>query len=254
VNLSNPAKAIEYAVKMIEIPQEYRMDNLLRRGKISSGSILLLIKKLVKFHGDARTDKRIARYGSPTSIAWKITENFETLSKLTNSGEVYAHYLMHFLKNNKGLFRTRMKAGKIKEIHGDLYLKNIFLFKNKFYLYDRIEFNMPLRYADVAEDIAHLSMDLDFHRRGDLSQLLISKYVKESGDTGLMNIIYFLMCYKSCIRAKVAMFRATQSITEKRGQSKKLYHECKKEALIHFALARKYMKMSQRKGWSYQLK
>src|SRR5215510_3282440 len=31
VSLSNPTKAIEYAVKMIEIPQKYRMDNLLRR-------------------------------------------------------------------------------------------------------------------------------------------------------------------------------------------------------------------------------
>ena len=249
VSLSNPTKAIEYAVKMREMPQKYRMDKLLGRGKISFDSILLLVKKLVKFHSDAKTDKKIASYGSPASIEWKITENFATLAKLTNSGKVYAHHLFHFLKNNKGLFRTRMKEGKIREIHGDLYLKNIFLFKNKFYLYDRIEFNMPLRYADIAEDLAHLSMDLDFHRREDLSKLLISRYVKESGDTSLMSIIYFLMCYKSCIRAKVSLFRANQSIKEKRDQmSNRLYHDCKKEALMHFALARKYMKMSKDKG------
>jgi aminoglycoside phosphotransferase family enzyme len=248
VSLSNPNKAVEYAVKMIEIPQKCRMDNLLSRGKISSHTIRLLAEILAKFHRNAKTDKRIARYGSITSIEGKIIENFVTLSKLTNSGKVYAHYLIHFLKNNKGLFRTRMKEGKIREIHGDLYLKNIFLFKNKFYLYDRIEFNMPLRYADVAEDIAHLSMDLDFHQREDLSKLLILKYMKLSGDINLMNIIYFLMCYKSCMRAKVSLFRANQSITKEGDQNKMVYQDCKKEALMQFALADKYMKMSKGKA------
>jgi aminoglycoside phosphotransferase family enzyme len=37
--------------------------------------------------------------------------------------------------------------------------------QNKFYLYDRLEFNDSLRYADVAEDVAHISMDLDYQKR-----------------------------------------------------------------------------------------
>jgi aminoglycoside phosphotransferase family enzyme len=33
-------------------------------------------------------------------------------------------------------------------------------------MYDRIEFNDSLRYADIGEDVAHLAMDIDYHGRG----------------------------------------------------------------------------------------
>jgi aminoglycoside phosphotransferase family enzyme len=76
---------------------------------------------------------------------------------------------------------SRIREHKIREIDGDLYLKNIFIVpKKKFYLYDRIEFNDSLRYTDVAEDMAHLSMDLDYHKRNDLRKYFISQYINKS--------------------------------------------------------------------------
>jgi hypothetical protein len=243
VNLSCKGKALEYAVKMLEIPQEHRMDNLLRAGKVNSDTIRSLTRKLANFHSNAKTNTRITSFGSPQFMISKIKENFLTLSKLTKSGKIYAQKLMLFVKNNESLFFLRMKQGRIREIHGDLYLRNIFLSKKKFYLYDRIEFNTPLRYADVAEDLAHLSMDLDFHQREDLRKLVISDYMKQTGDTIMIDLIYFMMCYKSCVRAKVALFRASQAIGKDGDLNRKMYKECEQEAHAHFALSRKYMRL-----------
>ena len=61
---------------------------------------------------------------------------------------------------------------------------------NRFYLSDRIEFNDSLRYADVTEDMAHLSMDLDYNRRLDLRKHFVSQYI-ESDDVDLKNLLYF---------------------------------------------------------------
>ena len=47
------------------------------------------------------------------------------------------------------MFYERMRESKIRDIHGNLYLKNIFVIDNKFYLYDRIEFNNSLRYTNT---------------------------------------------------------------------------------------------------------
>jgi aminoglycoside phosphotransferase family enzyme len=243
VNLSCKGKALEYAVKMLEIPQEHRMDNLLRAGKVSNDTIRGLIRKLAKFHSNTKSNARITSFGSPQFMISKIKENFFTLSKLTKSGEIYAQRLMHFMKNNESLFFLRMKQGRIREIHGDLYLRNIFLSKKKFYLYDRIEFNTPLRYADVVEDLAHLSMDLDFHQREDLRKLAISDYVKQTGDSILIDLIYFMMCYKSCVRAKVSLFRASQAVGKDGYLNRRIYKECEQEARAHFALALKYMRL-----------
>ena len=71
-------------------------------------------------------------------------------------------------------------------------MKNILVLYPKFYLYDRIEFNDSLRYADIAEDVAHLSMDLDYYQRSDLQKYFISQYIKKSKDQSLEEFGLFL--------------------------------------------------------------
>jgi aminoglycoside phosphotransferase family enzyme len=207
--LQKRGRALEYAVKMVEIPQKYRMDNLIATNKVSLKTMERLTEVISDFHRSRQTNTRIMNFGQPKSIRRKINENFETLGKLTSINPKFKEQLISFVINNNKLFYSRIREHKIREIHGDLYLKNIFIVqKKKFYLYDRIEFNDSLRFADVAEDIAHLSMDLDYHKRNDLRKYFISQYINKSEDVNLENLIYFLMCYKACVRAKVSYFRA----------------------------------------------
>ena len=217
VDLQTKGKPLEYAVKMLEIPQKFRMDHLIKVDKVSLKTIDRLTRILVRFHSSTRTNAMIKNFGLPSLIKKKIDENFQTFGVLNNEiavyelDKIYKIYkrLMSFLANNKTLFYQRIRQGKIREIHGDLYLANIFVVNDKrFYLYDRIEFNDSLRYADVTEDVAHLSMDLDYNRRIDLRKYFVSQYIKQSDDLDLRNLLYFLMCYKACVRAKVFLFRA----------------------------------------------
>lgn len=218
VNQEENGRALEYAVKMLEIPQKFRMDNLLASGKVTLKTIESLTKTLVKFHRCTPTNAKIKNFGYPESMEKKIHENFDTLAKLKTVDPKFENTLILFVKKNKKLFYQRIREEKIREIHGDLYLKNIFILENnKFYLYDRIEFNDDLRYADIAEDVAHLSMDLDYHKRSDLRKHLISQYIEKSSDINLENLVYFLMCYKACIRSKVSLFHAKdETIAKKR--------------------------------------
>jgi aminoglycoside phosphotransferase family enzyme len=125
-------------------------------------------------------------------------------------------------------------------------LKNVFIVPdNKFYLYDRIEFNDSLRYADVAEDVAHLAMDLDFHGRSDLRKYFISAYMLQGKDTTLENIVYFLMCYKACVRAKVSLFRAKNldKTTNSNDDNRKKIEQAEEEARRHLQLAESYLEI-----------
>ncbi len=237
VNLDEAGTALEFAVKMREIPQRFRMDNLLKVHKVNNHILDLLIDKLVKFHNLTNTNNTISNYGKPQIMKAKIKENFRTLSKFTKVDTMFEDKLNLFVKNNYVLFDERIGRSRIRDIHGDLYLKNIFFMEGKFYMYDRIEFNDSLRYADIAEDVAHLAMDIHYHQREDLQSYFISSYINKSNDTTLINIIYFIMCYKACVKAKVSLFRAAQ--LDNRNQKSKYT----KEAKEHFRLARKYMKL-----------
>src|SRR5919202_2921284 len=210
INLEQNGRALEYAVKMLEIPQKFRMDNILAEGKVSLKTIESLTNTLVKFHRCTPTNAKIRKFGYPKFMERKIHENFKTLAKLKTIDPKFENALILFIKSNKKLFHQRIKEDKIRDIHGDLYLKNIFILENnkKVYLYDRIEFNDHLRYADIAEDIAHFSMDLDYHKRSDLRKYFISQYIEKSNDINLKDLVYFLMCYKACVRIKVCIFRA----------------------------------------------
>ena len=235
VPLKSKGRVLEYAVKMREISQKFRMDNLLQHGTINSYIIEKLTSKLVQFHRHTATNNRIKQFGRPEYMKRKVEENFQTLMKLMKVDDKLEDKLNSFIKNNNELFIHRIKDGKIRDIHGDLYLKNIFVVDGRFYLYDRIEFNNELRYADVAEDVAHFAMDLDFHQRLDLRKHFISKYESQSKDAELAEIVYFLMCYKACIRAKVSLFRAKSMVT---GYAKKIKVE---EAMSHLKLAQSYL-------------
>lgn len=244
VNLNSKGEALEFAVKMLEIPQEFRMDNLLEKGKIRRNTIDKLTSKLVKFHHSTPTNMRIKRFGLPEFMKKKLDENFLTLSKLANVNHKFERSLDLFVKKNDNLFRERIRDEKIRDIHGDLYLKNVFITSNnKFYLYDRIEFNDTLRYADVAEDVAHLAMDLDYHGRQDLRNHFISTYVQQSKDTSVEDIIYFLMCYKACVRAKVSLFRAKSLDKSKVSDDKNNRKQAKREAELHLQLAESYLEL-----------
>lgn len=238
VDLKEKGKPLEYAVKMIEIPQKFRMDNVVKVGRVNKKTINSLTEIIIKFHKNAPSNNKISRYGQPLTMRRKFDENFETLSKLGKiDSRIIEYKLISFLENNDALFYERIRESKIRDIHGDLYLKNIFLIDNKFYLYDRIEFNNSLRYADLVEDVAHLAMDLDFHERSDLSNHFISRYIKKSNDKNITSLIYFMMCYKACVRAKVSLFRA-QEVNDK---NEKIIHTDEAKKLLK--LASKYIKL-----------
>jgi hypothetical protein len=211
VPLSSRFKASEYAVKMVEIPQKYRFDKLLIGNKVTSSMITKLAKKLCEFHKSAPTSSAIKRQGIPKQIQKKLDEDFATLFKLAKISSVYKRTLDSFLKRNEELFLYRIRQEKIRDTHGDLYLKNIFITKTRLYLYDRLEFNDILRYGDVCEDLAFLSMDLDFLGKNRIRKNLVNKYIRYSNDSDLSRLLPFYMCHKACIRAKVNFFFATNS-------------------------------------------
>lgn len=235
VELEDKGMALEYAVKMIEIPQKFRMDNLLKNKKIDKKIIERLTNRLVKFHESTPTNEKISKYGHPKCMKKKINENFKTIAQFSLIDPILEYKLNTFVENNLLLFYQRMEKSRIRDIHGDLYLKNIFILDDKFYLYDRIEFNDSLRYADILEDVAHLAMDLDFHKRPDLGDFFIFKYIKETKDYDIRKIIFFMMCYKACVRAKVSLFRVNEVLNNKKSRYEK-------EAKMHFDLAKKYTK------------
>ena len=99
-DLEERGKPLEYAVKMIEIPQRFRINNLVKSGSINKKTIKSLVSILVKFHNNAQTNNKISKFALPQCLQKKFDENFETLSKLGKIDPIYEFKLNSFLKDN----------------------------------------------------------------------------------------------------------------------------------------------------------
>jgi aminoglycoside phosphotransferase family enzyme/predicted kinase len=212
VTVGGTGAALEYAVVMKRMPKNRMMDVLLGEGKVDRRAITRIAQTLVPFYRGARTGPGVDRYGTIGVIGLNCDENFNQTRKYigkTVSPEFFQtvkDFTEHVFREKEELFSRRVAGTFIREGHGDLHSRNICITPKDVYIYDCIEFNERFRMGDVAQDVAFLSMDLDFFRYGGLSRFFIDEYVRLSGDTELRQLVDFYACYHAFTRGKVLSF------------------------------------------------
>ena len=213
VSLGGSGHPLEYALKMVRLPQERMMDEVAARGELRPEHLDRIIERLVPFYAQAATGPRINKFGEPAIIAYNHAENFSQTENLVGrllSRELFDHirtFATSFLARNRALFFKRINEGRIRDCHGDLHLQNICL-ADQVYIYDCIEFNPRFRYGDVAADIDFLAMDLDYHGFRELSRYLVERLARAAGDPELLVMLDFYKCYRAYVRGKVDAFTA----------------------------------------------
>jgi aminoglycoside phosphotransferase family enzyme len=239
--IEGQGKAIEYAVKMMQLPQDRIMDVLLLKGQLTRDMVARVAERLADFHQKAETNPDIAAFGRLDVIRHNCDENFAQTEKyigLTIFRAKYGRirgYTDDFIASNADLFEKRVREGRIRDCHGDLHAAHV-CFTDDICIYDCIEFNDRFRYCDVASEIAFLAMDLDHHRQPDLSQHLVDTYVGLSHDEELLSLLDFYKCYRAYVRGKVESFKLDDPLISRSENAK-----ASESAQSYFQLAESYV-------------
>ena len=234
-------KAIEYAVKMRQLPQDRMMDVLLPRGQVTPEMVARVAERLVNFHQKAETNQEIAAFGKLNIIRQNCDENFVQTEKyvgltvLRAKYERIRGYTNGFIESNAGLFEKRVAEGRIRDCHGDLHAAHV-CFTDDICIYDCIEFNNRFRYCDVVSELAFLAMDLDRYQQASLSQHLVDTYAGVSHDKGLLSLLNFYKCYRAYVRGKVEGFKLDDPLISQNEKAKAL-----ETARSYFQLADSYV-------------
>jgi len=241
LRIEGRGKAIEYAVKMKQLPQDRMMDVLLPRGQVTPEMVARVAEKLVGFHQKAETNRKIAAFGKLDVIRQNTDENFGQTEKYIGTSitaEEYQHiknYTDNFIDSNASLFDKRVREGRIRDCHGDLHVAHV-CFTDDICIYDCIEFNDRFRYSDVASDIAFLAMDLDRYQQAGLSRHLVNTYVGLGHDEELLKLLNFYKCYRAYVRGKVESFKLDDPYIPEEEKAKVLT-----AAQSYFQLAESYV-------------
>lgn len=205
---------VEYAVKMHQFREEDLLTQVLERGELTVDDAVAVARKLAQLHRESATDERIASFGSIDVIKDVVTEIFEKIARFrsrTISEEQYAalsEYCKDFVNRHADRFAERVRAGKIRECHGDLHLNNMCYYQGELEFFDRIEFNEAFRNIDVVYDAAFLYMDLLDRGRHDLANRFVNTYLERTGDYLGAVLLPFYTCCRALIRGEVLSIQA----------------------------------------------
>ena len=205
-------RTVEYAVKMIRLPQDRMLKALLYARKAGVADIEAIAAKVADFHAQAATGGEIDEMGKIETVRFNCEENFEQTKKyigLAVTREKYdfvRDYVSAFMTREKALFEKRILEHRIRDCHGDLHLEHICMV-NGIVIFDCIEFNERFRYSDTASEVAFLAMDLDYNGYSEYAKSFVAAYIRASGDHDLIRLLDFYRCYRAYVRAKVISFR-----------------------------------------------
>ena len=238
--LNGKGAVVEYGVKMVRMPEERMMVNLIRSGELGSEHVDALVKVLADFYQRADGGAEISRFGTADAVGINVLENFDQTRGFIGQGalsqeqfDCISAYARSFLEK-EALFQQRIDGGYIRDCHGDLYSANICL-AEKVYIYDCIEFNQRFRYCDVASDVAFLAMDLDFYGLDPLAARFINTFVQTTVDPGLLEMLNFYKCYRAYVRGKIGLFTAADPAVDPAVRITSL-----ENAARYFRLAQRY--------------
>jgi uncharacterized protein len=220
---------LDFCVDMVRFDQEALLDRVAARGGLDLGVVERLADSVARFHLAA---ERRPDHGGTDGMRWVIEGNAAgfadfgrtllpaaTCADLTTAAQ-------QELSRHGDLLDSRRMAGFVRQCHGDLHLRNIVLLGSQPTPFDAIEFNDEIACVDVVYDLAFLLMDL--WRRGlrRHANLLLSRYLSQTGDfAGVALLPLFLSC-RAAVRAKTSATSATlETDAARRGEFEGLARE-----------------------------
>ncbi len=203
---------VDYAVKMVQFPQDTLLSALYEQGELTEALIRHLAETVADFHLQAETNDYIRRFGEVSQIRHAFDENYEQTLGFIGGPQTQPQfdetkaYTDNFFATQGDLFHQRMAQNWIRACHGDLHLNNICYWQNHLYLFDCIEFNEPFRYVDVMYDVGFVVMDLLAKGCSALATAFFNHYVEQTGDWAGLQLLPLYISRQAYVRAKVTSF------------------------------------------------
>jgi aminoglycoside phosphotransferase family enzyme len=217
LRIDGTGTAVEYAVRMLQFPEEALLLNALDEGKICSAQFEVFGVFIAEFHAKAAFVANNVNYGRPTDLRFLIDQNIgvirqslEEINVLNSDIDDLAQCFSKKWISVAPILETRWSANAVRELHGDLHTGNIVILEGRMIPFDCIEFNERFKWQDVLSDVAFLSMDLEVQGYEELAEAFVYGYRSASKYEFQPVVFRFLRAFRGLVRAKVSLVRAVQ--------------------------------------------
>ena len=200
----------EWVTVMRRLPPGRDALSLSRANALTHDQIAIAAERIARFHDDYRLPRAVLPDCADRHSGEALRATIEALRPALSDEEMgllnrvdWATREFEFYHGYR--LKRRLRAGRWVDGHGDLHLQHLwFEDANTLNVIDCLEFDRALRQIDAACDVAFLTMDLRYRRRGDLAEAFLNRYAEISDDYDLFSVLRYFECYRALVRAKVA--------------------------------------------------
>ena len=213
--IGGSGEIIEYAVKMVEFPQQCLLSNYATNHELSTEIINAIADRISALHAYSERADADSDFGSGTQAARWSEENLTHIASAIPAAYLPNSYfeLKRWYREHPRLLETiddRKANGFVRECHGDLHLANMALIHDSITLFDCIEFNPELRWIDTISEVAFVAMDLRARGYAEYCWRFLNRYFEQSGDYAGVGLLRYYFVYRALVRAKVEALRVDQ--------------------------------------------
>jgi len=214
---------LDWAVKLVQFDEADRLDARFDAGLLTAADCRGLGAAIAGVEERLPVAACDTPWGTGESVLAAVAVNLAAIRGHLPSAAARADaiegWLRERLASHGGLLAARKAAGRVRECHGDLHLANLVLHDGRMTAFDAIEFSDNLRWIDVANDVAFLSMDLKSRGRPDLAAQVVSSWAEAADDHGALAVMPVYEAYRAVVRASIAAIRAGQGCGPSRAEA-----------------------------------
>ncbi len=213
---------VEWGVKMIRLPDDDRLSELISNDRLTSQQIDSVCGMLIDFYKQL-PQEQVSCDDYLDFFYQQILDNRTTLLASCDrlGAESYAQQvraihcrLLEFLAFDHQEIASRVDAtgqgSRVVDAHGDLRPDHIYLSPHPLAI-DCIEFNRDFRTVDLADELSFLGMQCESMGADSIGDQLINRVLAALSDQPSDRLLAFYRCYRACVRSKVAALRCLQT-------------------------------------------
>lgn len=204
---------VDWVVAMTRFDEDTLFDRLAATGKLDRFAMEDVADAIARFHAAAEIRPE---GGGASLIASVIESNAGCFAEPATSFLGADRVASITAESRRALAEAaetldaRRRDGQVRHCHGDLHLRNIFLFNGQATLFDGIEFNPEFANIDVLYDLAFLVMDLDHRDLRRFASIVLNRYLDATGDAAGLAAMPLFMAVRAAIRSHVVAFAAAE--------------------------------------------
>lgn len=207
--IGGPGPLLDHVLHMRRFPDGALLGERLAAGLLQPAEIDRLAARIAAFHGSAPVAAADGPWGTPEAVVAATTG---VLRRLAEHGPLPAplrDWVEAELSRLMPVWWQRLRAGRIREGHGDLHLANTLrLPDGEVTAFDCVEFDPALRWIDVIDDAGFLMMDLLAHGRQDLAWRYLNGWLDATGDHAGLAVLRLYLVHRALVRTLVGRLYA----------------------------------------------